>query len=166
MSSKIRSRPHIGGHEHESSWPPMDPARTGEYHAYVDPVTKEVKEGFPPPREIYDTAPIVIFDSMEPQYHEAACRVIDSRKEWERADKETGSITFGSREQSIPKVSEYAEKQKKRADLRKASKKALDVYRSNPREVKQKLQKRREQQMEVAKKSGLDEVIKDAGIKI
>lgn len=127
-------------------------------------IQKKVVEGIPPIKEkIYGQAPTVIFDSMPRTYHEAAQREIESRKEWAQADKEHGTITFGSAEQAKPRISEHEEKKKKRAELRKASKTALDVYRANPKEVADKLEKQREAQAEtISKTPGLKSLINKA----
>lgn len=159
----IRSKVHIGGHEHESEWPPREPSgEKGRF--YIDPDTKELKEGFPPPRETFGTAPTVIFDSMPPEYHQSAGRIIESRKEWERADEETGSLTFGSKEQAKPKVDEYRVKHAAKQERLRAAKAAVQAWKADPKQAANKLRRRREEQAATAKKSGLDKIIKDAGI--
>lgn len=128
--------------------------------------TKQIVEGNPPyEATIFGEAPQFIRPSMPPTYHEAAQRVIDDRNEWNLADKQHGTITFGSAEQAKPRVSEHEERKKKKAELRKASKAALDTYRANPKEVAARVQRQREIQTEVARKSGLNEVLRKAGVK-
>ncbi len=162
--TEIKTKSFKYGNKCESSWPPrFGTGGAGRYH--VDKNTRELKEGNPASDiKKYGTAPIAIFDSMNPEYHEAAGRVVDSRKEWERLDKETGSITFGSREDARPKVDQANEAKKKKAELRKASKTALDVYRANPKEVRQKLEKQGEAQAQALKKAGLTKELKKAGV--
>ena len=164
----IRSKPHIGGHEHESEWPPREPSGAkGRF--YRNPKTGEFDATEPDPEaqpKRYGRAPLVMFDSMEPVYHEAAQRMISSRKEWELTDKMTGSITFSSKEQARPPKSESVLKRELKADRRKAGLEALQRYRANPREVKQKIQKQAEQQMQTLKKSGLEPHLKKEGITI
>lgn len=105
---------------------------------------------------------------MPPTYHEKACRIVESRQEWERLDKETGAITFGS----IKEPRKYIEKGEKekakelKQDRRRASLEALRKVRANPKEIRQKFQKEAEKQEEVAKKSGLTKLLKEAKVEI
>lgn len=164
--TEIKTKSFNFGHEHEAEWPPRFPEKKEGYVAYWDSKTQTMVEGYPPPRETFGQAPMVIFDTMKPQYHEAAGRTIDSIKEWDRTDKEHNTITFSSIEQAKPKVDHANERKRKKAELRKASKTALDVYKANPREVSQKVQKQGEAQMEVLKKSGLKKLLKQSGVKV
>lgn len=162
--TKIQSKVHNYGHENESSWPSQ--YGTGDKTPmYIDPVTNELKEGYPPLPAYHDKAPLVIFDSMPAQYHEGACRVIESRREWDRADKEHDCLTFGSKKDAAPIRDEARERKKKKEELRKASKTALDVYRANPKEVRDRLQKQSEEQIETLKKAGLTKQLKEAGVR-
>lgn len=133
---------------------------------YYDKTLNKLVEGCPPdPNPKYGTAPFVIFDSMPPTYHEAAGRMIESRKEWELTDKQYNTITFGNIKDAKPKVDWANEEKKKKAEYRNASKAALEAYRANPTEVKQRLQKISEEQTKVLKKAKLDKVLKDTGLK-
>lgn len=134
---------------------------------YFDKTQNKLIEGYPPnPNPKFGTAPCVIFDSMPPQYHEAAGRVIESRSEWELMDKQYNTITFGSIKDAKVKVDKANKEKKKKAEYRKASFTALEKWRANPKEEKQKLQKRQEEQMTTLKKAGLNKVLKEIGIKI
>lgn len=134
---------------------------------YFDKTLNKMIEGYPPnPNPKFGTAPCVIFDSMPAQYHEAAGRVIESRSEWELADKQYNTITFGSIKDAKVKVDLANKEKKKKAEYRKASLTALEKWRANPKEEKQKLQKRQEEQMATLKKAGLNKVLKETGIKI
>jgi len=165
----IKSRVFEYGNEKESSWPPQFPEDNKGGHWYWDSEAGCLKEGYPPdPNPKFDTAPQVIFDSMPPTYHEKACRIVESRQEWERLDKETGAITFGS----IKEPRKYIEKGEKekakelKQDRRRASLEALRKVRADPKEIRQKFQKEAEKQEEVAKKSGLTKLLKEAKVEI
>ena len=163
--TQIKTKIFNYGNEKESEWPTKyGTLERGVFH--VDKETGETVAGYPPnPNPQHGTSAIVIFDSMPATYHEAACRTIESRKEWELADKQTGSITFGSKRDLSPKVDGAYERKRKKAELRKASKTALDVYKANPKELRQKLEKRAQAQVETLKKSGLETQLKDMGVK-
>lgn len=164
--TRIVSKIHAYGDEKESSWPSQfGTGEKGVFH--VDPETGETVPGYPPCRDLqFGVAPTVIFDSMPKTYHDGVCREIESRSEWAAADAEAGTITFGSKAEATPKVDEFNAKKAKRAELRKASKTALDVYRANPTEVRQKLEKQGEAQMETLRKSKLVTKLKESGVKI
>jgi hypothetical protein len=165
----IKSKIFEYGNEHESSWPPKYPAEKRGLVGYIDKETKEFVEGYPvDPNPKYGTAPSVIFDSMPPAYHEKAQRIVESRKEWERLDRETGALTFGNVEEPrrhMTKAAQDAKKELKR-DRRRASEEALKMVRANPKEINQKWQKEAEKQMDVAKKSGFDKVLNEHGVKV
>lgn len=163
----IKSKIFNYGSEKEAEWPPRFPEgkRRGVFH--VDKVTKEISPGLPPnenPR--YGVAPMAIFDSMPATYHEGACRMVESRAEWERLDRETGCLTFGSIKEPRQCVAKGAEAQKKaiKQDRRKAAEEALKMVRANPREINQKWAKQAEKQKEIAKKSGLEPLLKEKGV--
>jgi len=159
----IKSKVHNYGHEHESDWPPMFPQDTSGGSFYWDKETQTFKEGYPPnPNNKFGVAPTVIFDSMPPTYHEGACRTVESRAEWERLDKETGSLTFSSTEEPKKHIAIKTKEEKKalREDRRNASLEAIRKVRANPREINQKFQKEAEKQAEIAKQSGLDKILK------
>lgn len=162
----IKSKVHVYGNEKESEWPSQfGTGEKGLFH--VDKNTLELKEGYPEnPNPKYGEAPIVMFDSMPETYHDAACRPVESRKEWERLDKEYGTLTVGSIDQAKPKVDAFYERKKYKDELRRASKTALDVYRANPKEVRQKLEKQAEEQIKTLKKAGLTKQLKDVGVKV
>lgn len=126
---------------------------------------KKDKYRFKP--KIYGQAPMVMSDEMPEVYHEAAQRKVNSRSEWNRLDKEHNTITFSSMEAAKPKVDQANLEKAKKAELRKASKTALDKYRANPKEVSQMLRKREEEQREVVEKTpGLKSLIEKSGVKI
>lgn len=167
--SAIKSKIHNYGHEHEADWPPRFPENPKGLVGYWDPETKTFKEGYPPnPNNQFGVAPIVMFDSMPKTYHQGACREVESRAEWERLDRECGTLTFGS----INEPRKYVEKGSKaqdrelKKDRRRAAEEALKMVRANPREISQKWEKEAEKQKEVAKKSGLSKLLKDEGVKL
>jgi len=159
----IRSKIHNRGHEKESSWP-SDFGTGDTTPMYIDPDTKEVKRGYPPPREVFGIAPTVMFDSMPKTYHEGVGREIESRSEWELADKQTGLLTFGSIEEPKRHTAKGVQEERKALarDRRKASETAWQAYKENPKEVSQKVAKRAEEQHQTAKKAGLNKLIKEA----
>lgn len=151
----IKSKIHSYGHEHESEWPPRFPEKSEGLIGYIDPETKEFKEGYPPNRNNqFGVAPMAIFDSMPKTYHERAGREVESRSEWERLDRETGSLTFGSLNESRKHIAKGNKEQQEalKRDRRTAAKEALAMVRANPREINQKLQKEAEKQAREAKK--------------
>jgi hypothetical protein len=160
--SKIRSKVHIGGHEKESSWP----SRFGTLDKtpmYTDPETGEVKEGYPPRREKLGQAPIVMFDEMPTTRHPGVARDISSRKEWKKADREAGTLTFSSKEESqrYEKQGRYEQEVALKRDRRNASVTALNEWKRDPRGVQQKVEKKTEAQYEQAKKDGFLKDIKE-----
>lgn len=165
----IKSKIFNYGHEHEAEWPPLfgskDENTAQVYH--WDEETKSLKEGHAPNRNNqFGQAPSVIFDSMPPTYHEGACRTVESRKEWERLDKETGSITFGSINEPRKHIERGNKEQQKelKADRRRAALEAIRKVRANPKEIRQKFEKQAEKQLETAKKSGLTKLLKEKGV--
>lgn len=165
MTEKIHSKIHNYGNENESSWPPRFPKKSAAgFRGYWDSDKKKFIEGSPPPREVYDTAPMVMFDSMEPRYHEGECKTVESRKEWERLNKQHNMISFSSMEEAKPKEDKFYKQKQNRRDYRKATRAALESWRSNPRHMKQKLNKQGEQQLKTAKEAGLD--LSKSGIKL
>jgi hypothetical protein len=163
----IKTRSFQYGSDKEASWPPQFPERSKGLVGYIDPETKEFCEGYPPNRNNrFGEAPMVIFDSMPKTYHEGACREVESRAEWNRLDEQTGSLTFGSTAEPRKHIEKGTKEQMKalRDDRRRASKEALQKVRANPREINQKLQKEAERQAKIARKSGLDTILKEKGI--
>ncbi len=161
----IKSKIHTYGDEKESSWPPRFPTKKEGGIFHWDREKMQFVEGYPPnPNNHFGDAPIAITPGMPKTYHEGAQRFIDDRNEWNRADKETGSITFSSIKEPRKYVekgqSEYMQALKK--DRRKASEEAVKMVRANPKEIRQKLDKQAEKQEETAKKSGLTKLIKEA----
>lgn len=111
-------------------------------------------------------APIVMFDSMEPEYHHGICRTIDSRKDWQEADKLSGSATISNSEwkakrERIPKLKAAAEREMDK-DRRRASVEALRASRENPQEFEAKMVKQAERQEESARKNELTPLIEKA----
>jgi len=165
----IKSKIFNYGNEHEAEWPPQFPDKNHCGHFYWDKETNTFKEGWPPnPNNKFGTAPTAIFDSMPAQYHERAGRVIESRKEWDRLDKQYGCLTFGSINEPRTHIEKgNKEKQKEiKQDRHRASEEALKMVRANPKEINQKWNKESEKQLETAKKSGLTKLLKDQGVKI
>jgi hypothetical protein len=150
----IKSKIHNYGDENESEWPSR--FGTGEKGIF------RFGEVYQP--KIYGQAPIAIMDSMPKTYHEGACREVESRKEWNRLDKEHGCITFGSQEEAQRPLKQRIKEEKTdyKKGLRKASETALQMHRENPREMSQKVAKQRELQERVAKQEGLDKSIDSA----
>lgn len=162
--SEIKTKLFNYGNEKESSWPPRFGTNDNKGAVfYVDHETGKVKEGYPPPRvEKLAEAPQVIFDSMPPSYHEGACRMIESRKEWERADKEHNTVTFSTVDESKRHIKKGIdrERQEIKQDRKQASEKAIRHYKENPQSIREKLNKRAEEQEEVLRKSGLKTEVK------
>jgi len=152
----IRSKIHIGGDPKESEWPPR--FGTNEAKGFH----KVYGEYYKPNN--FGQAPIAIMDSMPKTYHEGVCRHIESRKEWEMADKESGCITFGSQSEAERLTKKRLQEEKKalRADRRKASSTALQMHRENPKEMREKVAKTRELQESIANKEGLSSSIDKA----
>lgn len=113
----------------------------------------------------FGEAPMVIFDSMDEEYHHGVCRPISSRKEWQLADKESNSATVSKQEwaakrERIPKL-QRAQQRELEKDRRNASVKALKAMRENPAEYEGRLQARAQEQEQSAKKNGLAPLIED-----
>jgi len=61
---------------------------------YWDKVERKLKEGFPPnPNIRYGDAPYIITDTIDPYYHPAAGKYVESKKELDCLDKACGTIT-------------------------------------------------------------------------
>lgn len=168
MTEEIRSKIFNYGNEKESSWPPrFGKGGAGRFH--LDKTTGELKEGNPPPEfEKFGTAPIAIMDSMPKTYHEAAGREVESRQEWERLDKEHNTLTFGSMEEPKRHTEKGVtrERLEMKKDRRNSALTAMQAYRENPEEIRQKREKEGEKQMQVLKKAGLTEQLKEQGVKV
>lgn len=111
-------------------------------------------------------APMVMFDSMEPEYHHGVCKTIDSRKDWQEADKLSGSATISQQEwktkrERIPKLKAAAERELDK-DRRRASVEALRASRENPVEFEAKMIKQAERQEQSAKDNKLIPIIEKA----
>lgn len=154
----IKSKIHNYGDENESEWPPKYGDR-GSGVFYYCKQKQCMVEGYPPnPNNRFGEAPMVIFDEMPTTYHEAAGIKVSSRAEWDRLDRETGSITFGSLNEPkkyLDKGRKEEEKQLKE-DRRKASLNAYQAYKENPKEVEQRVAKQTEKQLKTLEKSGID----------
>lgn len=165
MTEKIHSKVFNYGNEKEADWPPRFPKKPGRFSGYWDSDKKKFIEGYPPnPNNNFGTAPIAIMDSIAPRYHEGECKTVESRKEWERLNKQHNMISFSSMEEAKPKEDKFYKQKQNRRDYRKATRAALESWRSNPRHMKQKLNRQGEKQIETLKKSGVD--LKDSGITI
>lgn len=105
---------------------------------------------------IYGQAPTVIFDSMPKTFHHGVEREIESRQEWNLADLEAGTITFGSSEDAKPKVDAGNAEKARRKELRQASQTALQAYRENPKEVSERIKKQDEVRLDELKKAGIE----------
>lgn len=151
----IKSKIFNHGDEHESDWPSRYPQSSRGFVGYWDRDSQSFKEGYPPnPNNIFGVAPIVIFDAMPSTYHEGAGRSVESRSEWDRLDKETGSLTFSSIDEPNRHIARRTKEEATalKADRRRASEEAIKMVRANPREINQKLQKEAEKQAKEAKK--------------
>lgn len=169
MTDKITTKSFIYGAEHEASWPPRFPEERRGVVMYYDKEKGEMVEGYPPSKiDRHGVAPMVLFDSMPETYHEGVCRKISSRKEWEFADKQTGKLTFGSIEEPRRYVKKGVSEGEKllKADRRQAARAAIEAYNTNPKEVKQKLQKQAEKQIKVLERAGMTQELKKAIRKI
>ena len=165
--SKIQSKVHKYGNECESEWPPRFPEKDNSGAYYWDRDKQEFVEGYPPnPNNQFGEAPIVMFDTMPPLYHEGACRTIESRKEWEMENKAHGMLSFSSHDEVKRHTKKGTNEQQDaiKKDRRNAAKIAREVWKSDPRHQKQKLVKQAEQQMATLKESGVN--LSDSGIKI
>lgn len=114
----------------------------------------------------FGTAPTVMFDSMEPEYHHGICKTIDSRKDWQEADKVSGSATISNNEwkakrERIPKLKAAAERELDK-DRRRASVEALRASRENPEAFEAKMKMRAEIQEQSAKNNELKPLIEKA----
>jgi hypothetical protein len=161
---EIRSKIHEYGKPNESEWPPRFGKR-GSGRSYWDAEKKCMVEGNPPPKyEKHGQAPLAITPSMPAQYHEGVGRVIDDRNEWRMADEQSGCITFGSREEVSRTTQKGVSSEQKalKQDRRKASLEATRAYRENPKAVKDKLRHEGEKQAQIAKKAGLNKLIKES----
>lgn len=167
MSEKIVSKVFQYGDEKEAEWPSQyGTGEKGVFH--IDKETGQATRGYPKSTNLrFGEAPHVIFDSMPKTYHEAAGVMCESRQEWERLDKETNSLTFGSGDEPRRHIEKgvSAEARALKADRRKAAREATRAYMENTKEVQQKIQKRGEEQIETLKKAGLTDELKKAGVR-
>lgn len=121
---KIMNRPHKGGDEKESRWPPVTPkGDTGTF--YWDKEKRKFIEGYPPSKNHkFGEAPYVIQDTMDKQYHPAACKWTDSRQDWEDMDKACGTFTSGKKQPPDP-TWHNEQKKKRHKDIREAMQKSI-----------------------------------------
>lgn len=125
--TQIKTRSFQFGNEKEGSWPPLfGTGGSGVYH--VDRDSGKVLEGPPPPRvRKFGRAPYVIQDTIEPYLHPAAEIVVESRSALRDADRATGTITVGSREDlHVNKSYQKEQWRKLREDRREARKRAIN----------------------------------------
>jgi len=149
-----KSKIHKYGGDCESDWPSQYGTRErGIFH--IDRDTGEATAGYPPQRhETHGQAPMVLFDSMPKTYHEGIGRQIESRKEWEQADRESGCVTFGSKESAKPTLTDQKKLQIRKADSKQAILETCKMYEQNPEVVKGKAAAIRKEQKESAKRNG------------
>lgn len=150
----IKTKSFNYGDKKEASWPPKFPKKAKGVLGYWDKEKQKFVEGRPPnPNNQFGIAPIAIFDSMPPTYHEAACQMVESRKEWDRLDRETNSLTFSNVKESRSHVEKGSKEKARelRKDRRRASEEAIKMVRANPKHINQKLQKEAEKQRKTAK---------------
>lgn len=166
----IRSKVHEGGDPKESSWPPRFGTNQGKGGLfYRCKETGKIKEGYPPnPNPKQGEAPMVIFDSMDAQYHEGVGRKIESRKEWERADNEAGTITVSNLEKESAglqkkrlRTKEYLSKDRKNAAV-----KAISAYKADPKGVSRSVKEKAVEQIKTLEESGLSKQLESQGVKI
>lgn len=121
--TKIRSKPHIGGHEKESSWPSrFGTGGKGRFHLDDNGV---LQEGNPPQKVVkYGEAPYVIQDSIEPYYHPGLCKTVETRRQLYDADRATGTITTDKPLKADDSQAK-AVRAAKLADIKEATRKAV-----------------------------------------
>lgn len=88
----IRSKVPVHGDPKESSWPPAR-GTGGKGFFHIDKETSELKEGFPPPHEVYDKAPMFISDQMKAYVHPGTGIKTESKSELKRLDAASGCKT-------------------------------------------------------------------------
>jgi hypothetical protein len=158
----IKSRTFNYGNEKEAEWPSQF-GTLDKTPMYFDKEKGCMVEGYPPPRQINDTAPMVLFDSMDEQYHHGVCRPIASRKEWQLADKESGSATLSPTDWKRNSERREALKRKQEFELakdrRKASIEAVRAFNQNREGFEQKMRQRAYEQEQSAKAAGVESLI-------
>lgn len=104
----------------------------------------------------YGTAPTVMFDSMPKTYHHGVEREIESRREWNAADRDSGSYTFGSVEDAKPKIDAANAEKARKAELREASSTALQAYKQNPKDTSDRIRTQDIERLETLEKLGIE----------
>lgn len=78
--------------------------------------------------------PTIISDEMDPQYHEHARKIIESKSEWRKADRDHGSMTLSPQDWVDPGMqppdTTVVDKQERRADIRQARKAAVELFKA------------------------------------
>lgn len=158
----IKSRVFNSGNEKEADWPPQF-GTLDKTPMYFDKEKGCMVEGYPPPREVFGVAPMVIFDSMDEQYHHGVCRPISSRKEWQEADRESNSATVSPEDWKRNSERREALKRKQEFELakdrRRASIEAVRAFRENREGFEQKMRQRAAEQEQMAESTGIKSLI-------
>lgn len=113
MTEKIVTRPFQYGNEKESDWPPKFPTVKG-FKGYWDREKKKFVEGSPPRREVFDQAPAIIQDTMDPYYHPKACVMVDSKSKLRDIDNACGTITTDKIQPANPSAQNERKRQLKK----------------------------------------------------
>lgn len=90
--SEIRSKVPSYGHKNEGSWPPMEPQGERGFF-WVGDDGKITDEPPRRPIKIYDKAPYIITDEIDPFYHHAAKTIVTSKAKIRDIDRVCGTIT-------------------------------------------------------------------------
>lgn len=122
--AKIQTRVFNFGDKHEADWPPLfGTQEKGVF--YYDKESGKMLPGYPPnPHPKLAEAPTIIQDSIDPYYHPAAQKVIDSRSQLRDIDKACGTITT---DKKLDPDSSWRKEQerKRREDLHVAMRKSV-----------------------------------------
>lgn len=158
----IKTKSFNYGNKDEAEWPSQY-GTLDKTPMYFDKEKGCMVEGYPPPREVFDVAPMVLFDSMDEQYHHGVCRKIASRKEWQQADQESGSATLSPEDWKRNSERREALKRKQEFELakdrRKASIEAVRAFRENREGFEQKMRQRAHEQEVAAENAGVKSLI-------
>lgn len=122
--TKIQTKIFNYGNEKESTWPPLFGTRKSGV-SYYDKDEGCVKEGFPPQKQKrFGEAPYIISDTIEPYYHPAAEKFIESKSKLRRVDEDHGTITTDKMQPADPSRQNALNKAR-REDVRKSLMKAV-----------------------------------------
>jgi len=92
---------------------------------YWDKEARTFKEGYPPSRNNhFGDAPYVISDTMDKQYHPAACQWTESKKAWADMDVACGTFTSGTKQAPDP-TWQNEQRKKRHQDMHESIHKAV-----------------------------------------